>query len=148
MFNNEIEGYVNRHKWLVLLFCISFTILYYVTPNSIINFSVFTIKTLILFSLWLIYVIGTNSILLNNKFTRFIGKISMEMYLAQMVIFRVLEKLHLTYIFDNGWISFITMFVLVVVGLILFINLYRFIIDKVKNYFKRKSENKNTSICS
>ena len=55
--------------------------------------------------------------------------ISMEMYLAQMVIFRVVEKLHLLYVFGDtgisGWSSFLLAFVLTVFGLICFIECYK-----------------------
>lgn len=55
---------------------------------------------LILFTLWILYAMtGGISIgglkLLDNKVVNFIGGISMEIYLCHMVMFRVIEKLHI-----------------------------------------------------
>ena len=62
---------------------------------------------------------------------KYLSSISMEMYLAQMVIFRVVEKFHLLYLVGNtgvgGWISFIFAFALTVWGLIVFIECYKIV---------------------
>ena len=61
----------------------------------------------------------------------------MEMYLAQMIIFRLVEKLNLLYIFGNsgllGWISYLVAFILTVVGLIIFIYIFKFLVSLKKD---------------
>ena len=52
---------------------------------------------------------------------KYFSGISMEMYLAQMVIFRALEKLKLLYVFGNGWFGFAAAFVMEIAGLVVFI---------------------------
>ena len=92
-------------------------------------FGIFYIGNLMLYCLWLSYAIGSNSKFLSSKLMKFLSSISMEMYLAQMVIFRVVEKLHLLYVFGDtgisGWSSFLLAFVLTVFGLICFIECYK-----------------------
>lgn len=67
----------------------------------------------------------------------------MEMYLAQMVIFRIVEKLNLLYIFGNsgilGWISLFIAFILVIIGLIIFIYCYKIIIKKIEGEYRDKN---------
>lgn len=91
-----------------------------------------------LYCLWLSYAIGSNSKFLSSKPMRFISSISMEMYLAQMVVFRVVEKLRLLYLFGNmglgGWMSFIFAFALTVLGLIIFIEFYKIIVKLWKEW--------------
>lgn len=66
---------------------------------------------------------------------KFLSGISMELYLTQMVIFRVDEKLDLLYMFGNngvsGWISYMIVFILTVFGLILFIQCYKLATTKI-----------------
>ena len=56
---------------------------------------------------------------------KYFGGISMEMYLAQMVIFRAIEKLNLLHITGCSWADFIIAVVLELLGLVLFIETYR-----------------------
>lgn len=70
------------------------------------NVQLFTVKSLVLFVLWLSYAISVKSQFMDNRIMRYFGGISMEMYLAQMVVFRVIEKIGLLYKFGYGWLSF------------------------------------------
>lgn len=62
----------------------------------------------------------------------------MEMYLAQMVIFRIIEKFHLLYIFGTGWFSFLFVLILEIVFLVIFIKGYQLIIVNGMKRWKRK----------
>lgn len=55
----------------------------------------------------------------------YLSGISLELYLAQMVIFRVVEKTHGLYLFGHGWLSFVDVWIAVVVGLIMFIEIWK-----------------------
>lgn len=113
-----------------LLICIAVSGLWYLKPTGMKMISY--IGSLLMFSMWLSYAVGSNSKFLSSKPMRFLSGISMEMYLAQMVIFRVVEKLHLLYLFGDtgigGWMSFIFAFALTVLGLIAFIECYKIIV--------------------
>ena len=58
--------------------------------------------------------------ILNNKFTRFISGISLEIYLCHMVIYRLFEKLNLTHAFGNSFYSYVIVSILTVIGAIVF----------------------------
>lgn len=107
LYREQTRQFVSRHRWLVLSGCVIATVIWYVVPNKIGAVQIFTLKSLLLFSLWLIYAISVQSHIMDNRIMRYFGEISMEMYLAQMVVFRVIEKAGLLYIFGTGWISFI-----------------------------------------
>lgn len=96
------------------------------------------LSMLIVFILWTVYAIGTDGKILNNRFTSFISGISMEIYLCHMMIFRIMEKLHLTYIFGSGWLSYAVTVVLVLVGAILFSLCAKWFLGKIERLIKWK----------
>lgn len=68
----------------------------------------------------LVYAISSKGVLLDNKVFHFISGISMEIYLSHMVIFRVIQKIHLNSIFGNGIIQYLFTVGIVFVGTIVF----------------------------
>lgn len=59
-----------------------------------------------------------------KKGIKFIGSISFEIYLVHMVIYRGIEKVLGVYPFGNGWISFMSVLCLDLIGSFLFIFIY------------------------
>lgn len=135
LYRDEIKFIGKKYRVFFLVGCLVATIAWYFIPKKLTT--PFYIGTLLLMCLWLSYAIGSSSKFLSSKPMRFLSNISMEMYLAQMIVFRIIEKLHLLYIFGNtgigGWISFLSVFALTIIGLICFIKGYRFIV----NFFKK-----------
>ena len=80
---------------------------------------------------------------LNNRFTEFISKISMEMYLAHMIVFRILEKLNLTKIFSNNYLSYIITSALVIIGVICGAIIFNVILKKIKDMLDIKLKRMN-----
>ncbi|WP_413468811.1 acyltransferase family protein [Segatella baroniae] len=87
-----------KKKYLWLTLAITSTISQFIFYPSI--FGDNYMYLLIVFSFWILYAM-TGGIqiysfkLLENRFTKFIGGISMEIYLCHMVTFRAIEKAHL-----------------------------------------------------
>ena len=81
-----------------------------------------TIIMLPLYALILIFAISEKNgvTFLNNKFTRYIGGISMELYLCHMVVYRVVEKLGLLRIGHSELISYLVTVFLTVLGSVAF----------------------------
>lgn len=84
---------------------------------------------------------GCLSWLLNNKLTTYISKISMEIYLSHMVVFRVIEKVRLNTILGNGWLQYIVTVGLVMINTVLF----SIIVKVIINFIKRRNWNKRVS---
>ncbi len=76
---------------------------------------------------------------LSNRFTKFIGGIGFEIYLCHMMIFRFLEKAHLTKITGNDHINFPITYVLVFVGAVIFAYLVRELLDKGISLLQKKN---------
>lgn len=120
----------NRHfKCLFLLFCVASTIVYFATPSYTF---IKTYKNMVLFTLWVIYAISCKHIILNSKIVRFISSISFEIYLAHMFIYRVIEKTLGLHFFGNGWLSYIVVYILDILGCIVFIELWSRVLNLVK----------------
>lgn len=134
LYREEIKTICEKYRGIFLVGCMAASIFWYKIPED--SKSLFYIGTLMLYCLWLSYAIGSNSKFLSSKPMKFLSSISMEMYLAQMIIFRIVEKMHLLYVFGDkgisGWISFLVAFVLTVLGLICFIECYKLILRFLK----------------
>ena len=99
---------------------------------------------LLISSTLLVYAIIRNGEIFENKFTKFISNISLEIYLAHMVIFRVVEKLGLNRVLGNGWLQYIFTVIVVIIGTVFFSVLIKKIIDFVENnIFKKYTFKKN-----
>ena len=66
-----------------------------------------------------------------NRYIGFISDISMEIYLSHMVMFRVVEKVHLNTMFGNGWGQYIITCLFVLIGAICFSFVCQKLINKV-----------------
>lgn len=91
---------------------------------------------LIVFSLWVIYAISVESVILNNKWVTFISGISLEIYLCHMFIYRVLEKMHSLYIFGRSYLAYVSMVLMTLLGSICVSILFQKGIDKIKSAVK------------
>lgn len=141
LYREDVQKICRRFRWWTLTACLTVTALWYIIPSKT-NGIVFFIKSLILFCMWLSYAVGVDSKFLSSKPMKFLSGISMEMYLAQMVIFRVIEKLHMLYVFGNngvgGGISYLVAFIFTVVGLVVFIQCYKLAVKIITKWWPWK----------
>lgn len=125
LYKNEICRLVNEHKAICLIGCAALTTLYLIIPDKVLLIDIVVPKTLVLFASWLFVAMGEDNIVLSNRFTAYISRISMEMYLAHMVVFRLIQKLHLTQLFGCDVLDYLATYLLVVLSLIVGITIYR-----------------------
>ena len=125
LYRNELSATVNLHKRAVLLGCVILAVGYLLSPDEIGGFDMIVPKTLILNSAMVCAVLGEQNKWLSNRFTKFISEISMEMYLAHMVVFRVVEKLHIEKVCDNAILRYVITYFMVVLLLVVGMKLYR-----------------------
>lgn len=109
LYRDKLEKLKRYVSAFLMIICIS---LYYIWGDNTITWLLVS-TTMLIFALrecrWL-----------QNKFTKFISSISMEIYLSHMVMFRVIEKLHLQTYFGNGILQYMITVVAVLLGTIAF----------------------------
>ena len=87
----------------------------------------------------LVYTLGCNTGgVLVNPVAKFLGGICFEIYLCHMVIYRVLEKLHLIHVFENELLSYIFTSVAVVCGSVVFSVCVKWFLNKFESILKEK----------
>lgn len=101
---DNLESIAEKFRFVLLAVCCGYTVAWFFIPDAL-GVNIFGLKTLILFGLWIVYGMGKNSILLTNKGMKFICKISFELYLAQMIAFRLFEKIVGLYVLGTGVLS-------------------------------------------
>lgn len=129
MYREIIKKVVSGHRMFVFITCIIGTAAWYMAPREIGMLNLLMPECIVLFLLWLSFAISVKSRMMDNRFMHYFGSVSMEMYLAQMVLFRVIDKLNLLYVFGQGWMSFIFVFILEIVLLVVFIEGYKWMIS-------------------
>ena len=95
----------------------------------------------------LIYTLGcrTGGGVLVNPVAKFLGGISFEIYLCHMVIYRVLEKLHLVHLFGNGLLAYIFTAVAVICGSVVFSVCAKWFLNKIETIFKERVNNRRVN---
>lgn len=131
-----IKGFVRRYRWAWLAGCVGLTTAWYFVPAG--SSGIWMLKNLILFLPWLMYAISVDSKILSNKVMKYLSGISLELYLAQMVIFRVIEKVKCLYLFGHGWLSFVIVWVAVIVGLIVFIEVWKRVEHMISAHIQKR----------
>lgn len=109
LYRGDIRGFCGRKRPLALVLRLTGTVLWFALPHG--GSTVFYLESLVAMVLWLAYAIGVDSRFLSCRPARGLSGISMELYLAQMVVFRVVQRLGLLYLFGTGgvggWTSYL-----------------------------------------
>lgn len=126
LYKNELE---KINHWLALgIAAISVCVYYTIGGNSL--------CCLLISVAFLVYAITKKGGLLENRITKFISGISMEIYLSHMVIFRVIEKMHLNRSLGTGWMQYAVTVVLVLTGTIVFAVVMQYVFKIVDSRLK------------
>ena len=120
----------NRIKWALV--CIFSTILATCVDFGFIGIRINTLLYVICFSVWLCYAIGCKSILLSNNVTRFLSKISLEIYLSHMLLYRIVELLHVERWISNSVILYGINYFLTLSATIIFILCVKYLLNKAQ----------------
>lgn len=117
LYRKEIYQLCDKHLSYVFL---TLSVVCFLLIKECDNWYVNYVVELLLFSFLLIYGVCTTNVIMNNGIVRFLSKISMEIYLAHMVMFRVVEKIHIENIIGNCDALYVTTCALVIVLVICF----------------------------
>lgn len=118
LYKDFIITFLRDKKVIFTLITLLITCVYFIIPLQ--NEVYYLISTMLVFSFWVIYAITFKCVVLANPVTRFISGISLEIYLAHMMIFRIGEKIHLAHITGNDSVDYVIMIIFVIGGTIVF----------------------------
>lgn len=127
LYRQEIERLVGN-KGVGILIAIAGFIIAYVIRNpwvGEIGILISILQGLLGFSMMLIGALGPDTKIWSNPVTKFISGVSLEIYLAHMVVFRAIEKANLTTIAGNSVASYALNCLLTVGGVLVFAAVYR-----------------------
>ena len=112
LFREQIKACVEKKRWLWLLACLLCSWLVVLSDMNLCGLNIATLEYTACFSLWLCYAIGCRSAVLSNRITDFFSKLSLEIYLSHMLLFRVVELIRLERWISNVWLLYTVNFVL------------------------------------
>ena len=112
LYREELRTFRKKYRWVSLGLDLVSIILYYIVGSN-------TITMLLVSVTLLTYALGESKVL-RNKFTKFFGSVSMEVYLSHMVIFRIIEKIGLNRVIGEGWLQYIVTVMATVGGAVIF----------------------------
>lgn len=137
LYKKSIKEKLSRIPMLVVLLAtVLVTVVWYLIPTDEFSLS-FTLKTIVLFAMWMVLAISHPLKLLGNGFTKTLSQVSLEVYLSHMMIFRVVEKIGIARRINNGNIAYIVVLLLTVVLTIIFALVAKKMIDTCFRKLKR-----------
>lgn len=150
LYRDLIERFLGKNlviRILALLVVIGLTVAWFFVPGTVGGVDISTIKAMLMFVSWLCYAISVKSVILANPVTKFISSISFEVYLAHMLVFRVVERLGLLHLAGTGWSAYFITSLIVLVGVGVFAWAAKWAIDKaIKGIFKWNENRKRKKL--
>lgn len=122
LYRHNLQHWVQKHETIMLIVCTALTILKFMVEVD--SFAI--LPDLIVFTVWLIYALGTKAVVLNNKIVRYLSNISMEIYLCHMMFYRLTSMLHIERLLHQRDIIYVLTVVVTLVGAILFSDIVKY----------------------
>lgn len=120
-------------RWTFFLVCVAFTVAFFASSGLRHGKFAVLASEMVLFGSWLIYAVSSEDSILNNRITKFVNGISMEIYLCHMMIYRAVEHLHLERFVDNADFHYMATCLIVIVGAVLFAwGMKKFVLVRIK----------------
>ena len=139
LYRKELAEFASKHKIIAGAILLIATVAYFALGGSTLTLLFFCVAALI-------YTLGcrTGGVLV-NPVAKFLGGISFEIYLCHMVIYRVLEKLHLVHLFGNGLLAYIFTAVAVICGSVVFSVCAKWFLNKIETFLKERVNNRRVN---
>jgi len=94
----------------------------------------------LIYGVILIYAIGNEPKFLANKVTKYLGDISLEIYLCHMVMFRGVSLLHLETVIADKYLLYAVTMVLVLAAAVVFSRLVKYVVfPRLSGLFLKKA---------
>lgn len=132
LFREQIIRITKKHKIIITTAITLITISFFLFKQQY-TYKTLYLSELILFSSWIIYSIATPIKLLTNKALKYLSDISLEIYLSHMIIYRVVEKIHLEQYIQQKDFLYIATSLLTILGVICFAHIMKYyIINRIE----------------
>ena len=132
LYRKELAEFASNHKVIAGAILLIATVAYFALGGNTLTMLFFCVAALV-------YTLGCKrGGVLVNPVAKFLGGISFEIYLCHMVIYRVLEKLHLVHLFENGLLAYIFTAVAVICGSVVFSVCAKWFLNKVETFLKER----------
>ncbi len=136
-YRKEIKQICEKYQGLLSCGILLVVVLYFYFIKEEIGQRFLVYQNFIVCLCFLIYAVGAKSIFLKNNFMKAFSRYSMEIYLSHMIVFRIVAKAKLIYIFGRGWSSYLLTVIMVIFGTYVFVKLYKQIEEFIVKRFKR-----------
>lgn len=135
LYRKELTEFAQKYKVLAGAILLVAAVAYFVLGGSTLTMLFFCVAALV-------YTLGCNrGGGLVNPVAKFLGGISFEIYLCHMVIYRVLEKLHLIHLFGNSLLAYIFTAVAVICGSVVFSVCAKWFLNKIETLIVNRRVN-------
>jgi peptidoglycan/LPS O-acetylase OafA/YrhL len=138
LYRKELADFASKHKVIAGAILLVATVAYFVLGSSTVTMLFFCVAALV-------YTIGCKVGGMANPVAKFLGGICFEVYLCHMVVYRLLEKLHLVHLFGNGLLAYIFTAVAVVCGSVVFSVCAKWFLNKIESILKEKVNNRRVN---
>ncbi len=129
LYRKELAELASKYKVFTGAILLIATVAYFALGSS-------TLTMLFFCATALVYTLGCRTGGLVNPVVKFLGGISFEIYLCHMVIYRVLEKLHIVHLFGNGLLAYIFTVATVICGSVVFSVCAKWFLNKIETFLK------------
>lgn len=141
LYRERLQVWSRQHSWLVAAACLLFTAVVLTCPKLFRHVG-FVVGMCLVYGSYLIYAMGNTPKWLYNRVTRYLGNISLEIYLCHMVMFRVVGLFHLERYIDRPMVLYGTTCVLVLIGAVAFSHIVKYrmfpIIGEVRAKYSKR----------
>lgn len=135
LYRKELAEFAQKQKAIANAILLATTVAYFVLGVSTLTLLFFCVVALV-------YTLGCNrGGILVNPVAKFLGGICFEIYLCHMVIYRILEKLHLVHLFGNGLLAYIFTAVAVICGSVVFSVCAKWFLNKIETLIVNRRVN-------
>ena len=125
LYRKELAEFASKHKFIAGGILLIAAVAYFALGASTLTMLFFCVAALV-------YTLGCKrGGGLVNPVAKFIGGICFEIYLCHMVIYRVLEKMHLVHLFENGILAYIFTAIVVICGSVVFSVCAKWLLNKI-----------------
>lgn len=132
LYRKELAEFAAKYKVIAGVILLIAVVAYFAVGGNTLMMLFFCVAALV-------YTLGCKrGVVLVNPVAKFLGGISFEIYLCHMVIYRVLEKLHLVHLFGNGLLAYIFTAIAVICGSVVFSVCAKWFLNKIETFLKER----------